>query len=157
MIRPLRRLHRRLIVVLALALPTLLAIVVGRRPDPVVAASLPTAASTLEGLPQLGVWSDLLPGLPIEVQLLGATGGPLLEVLATGDLAVAEPLVYVSATASTSGPLPADARLLGVLDDRGEVRGPLVDTGGVAAKTLWLYSLGSSEVVAAAALPAVAP
>lgn len=153
MIRPLRRLHRRLMVVLAVAVPATLAISVGTRPEPVVATALATAARSLDTLPELVMWPDLFGSLPLTVRLLGSGVGPLIEVRAVGDLPVPEPLIYLSTMEIAAGPLPRDARLLGVLDDRGEVRGALSPPDGPPARTVWLYSLGRSEVVAVAALP----
>lgn len=153
MIRPLRRLHRRVMVLLAIVVPATIAVAVGTRPDPVVATALPTAARSLDTLPELARWPDLFAPVPLTVRLLGAGVGPLVEVRAVGDLAVPEPLIYLSAGTATTGALPADARLLGVLDDRGEVRGALSPPDGLPARTVWLYSLGRSEVVAVAVLP----
>jgi hypothetical protein len=140
-------------VMVAVVVPTTLAISGGMRPAPVVATALPTAARSLDALPELGAWPDLFGPVPLTVRLVGSGVGPLIEVRAVGDLAVPEPLIYLSGAAATSGPLPDDARLLGVLDDRGEVRGALTGQSDLPARTVWLYSLGRSEVIAVASLP----
>lgn len=153
MIRPLRRLHRRLMPLLALAVPAVLAVALGLRPEPAVSARLPTAPADLSSLPVLAEWPDLLPGRPLVVTVLGSAAGRTLEVRSTGPLGIAEPLVYASVSAAAGGQLPGDARLLGSLDDYGVVRGPLRDAAGRDARTLLIYSLAHSEVVWSAPLP----
>jgi hypothetical protein len=158
MIRSLRRAHRLAFLVLGLAVPAGFAVAIGARRPPVVVESLPTAPRQLSTLPELASWPDLFPGRPIVVRLLASGVGDLLEVHATGPLDLAEPLLYsTTSVPSDATALPADARLLGALDDFSTVRAARRDKAGAPAAALVLYSLGHGAVVAVAPLPERAP
>lgn len=165
MIRPLRRAHRLMMLGLAVAAPATLSLALANRSEVATVDALPTADADLSSLPELAAHEDLFAGQPLRVRVLASAAGPLLEVRATGPLPVPEPLIYASATTTPGARLPADARLLGSIDDLGVVRGPLRLPGGrlpgsgdnAPARSLWLYSLGHSAVVAVAILPGETP
>ncbi|MCG8460185.1 MAG: hypothetical protein MI919_28205 [Holophagales bacterium] len=164
MIAPLRRRHRRVITLLAVALPVLVVLALGARPEPPVAEPLldgpvvpgtPPVASVMLG-------GDSAESPPIEGMIRRHAevlelelGLPLRhpDVLAywledpTGDSAGA-------GSAPAASGIPAEAYLLGPVTARRVNVYRLPEASGGRAGRLLLYSLGHQLRLAEAAVPA---
>jgi hypothetical protein len=130
MIRPLRRVHRRVWQILALLLPVVCVLAVATRPNPLPSPPAP---------PPAGDGEVAWPGLPLALR--PEAGG--VRVRPTGPLPAPDLLLYASTIDADPGPrLPADAVFLGALGT--EAR--RIDCPR-EARTLVLYSLAHGEVV----------
>lgn len=155
MIRPLRRRHRRMVVVLAVVLPALFLFALrARRPLPEVNALVETvdrvgrldgtpvdvalAWSTDDGIPEIAarVWSE----------------GRVLELLPAADPARPDVLVYWQP--ARSGTPGAGSLLLGAMAGDEPRRFRLPDEARRADGHLLLWSVTDAAPVASAALPA---
>lgn len=151
MIAPLRRLHRRASVALAIAVPALLVAAIAARPGIPVNANLPSSAHAAQvRATQRLVWSR-----PDIVSSLDFTADGSTEVVLDAQSLAAEPgvLVFWLETADTSDP-PAAGRLLGAVRGTGRQRIPLPAEAATRGGRLALYSLGHDEVIATATIDA---
>jgi len=145
MIQPLRTMHRRTFVGLAIVLPVILAVGLGaRRPS---AARDSKSGVTFASLPKTssGLWTKHT----IQTQVY-AEKSDLYIILRPGqDLNEPDLLLYLSVIGTQGGNLPADAQLLGPVQSERPIRMP---GGSDARGQLILYSLAHHEVVDTAAL-----
>lgn len=151
MIAPLRRRHRAMFVVLAVAVPTLFLAALARRPEAPQVPKLPaelagTAAAEAQPLELFAGYASSL--------AVNATGAHLtleaLEPLRAPDL-----LAYFSVDISADR-LPADAHLLGPVA-WGQARTFALPPAAAGGGHVVLYSLAHQEVTATAALPGFEP
>ena len=155
MIRPLRRLHRWAITVLAVVVPVLFAVgLAARRPNPVSAlpAALAPPSSELVGVRSLG---DLWPGLAVDARIGFDPADPsrrLLVLIPAEPLQAPDPLVFWSAE-RTMASLPPSAVLLGGLAGAAPQTFQLPAAARPGPGFLILYSLAWGRVLAATALP----
>lgn len=137
MIRPLRRLHRRIWQVAALALPLLLIVAILTRQPTHPAPHVRTPATAGES-----TW----PGLPLGLRR-EASG---LRVRALGPLPAPDLLLYAATAPVEKGqPLPAGSVFLGSVSGPSQV----LATPPSATDRLVLYSLAHGEVVGSTAVP----
>jgi hypothetical protein len=145
MIQPLRTIHRRTFVGLAIVLPVILAVGLGaRRPS---AAGNGKSGATFASLPKTssGLWAKHT----IQTQVY-AEKSDLYIILRPGqDLNEPDLLLYLSASGTQGSSLPADAQLLGPALAGRPIRMPV---GSGARGQLILNSLAHHEVVDTAAL-----
>ena len=136
MIRPLRRLHRRVWQGAAVALPLILLLALFTRP-----ASPPAQAKTKPAAGEIA-WS----GLPLALERMPSG----LRVRALASLPAPDLLLYATAAPAEKGqPLPAGATFLGSVSGPSQV----LAAPPPAADRLVLYSLAHGEVVGSAPIP----
>ncbi len=158
MIRPLRRLHRRVIAVLAVVVPVVFALgLAARRPNP--RSALP-AALTPPSLALLDVGSlgHLWPGLEIEVRLgfdRSEPARPVLVLIPASPPEAPDPLVYWAPEGAAPS-LPAGAVLLGSLAGTAPQTFQLPAEAAAGTGSVLLYSPAWGKVMAAAPLPTAA-
>ncbi len=151
MIAPLRRRHRALFVVLALALPVGVVAALRARPDFPIDANVRPAAPHVLGRGTTAA----VTALGVELHLALDRDSLLIEAL--DDPKVPDLLIYWSAQAPAPGALPADARLLGELPGTRlsafpcppESRPPGAST---LTGSLYFYDLGHATLLGALAL-----
>jgi hypothetical protein len=144
MIQPLRTVHRRTFVGLAIVLPVILAVGLGaRRP---IAAGEKTGI-TFASLPKTssGLWAKHA----IQTQVYVEQSGFYVVLQPGPDLHEPDLLLYLSASGAQGSDLPADAQLLGPVQAGRPIR---MAAGSEARGQLILYSLAHREVVDTAAL-----
>jgi hypothetical protein len=150
MILPLRQLHRRIVIVLAIVMPVALAVAVDeRKPIPKV----PGLPATLAPAPfefDAIVWAQkqLFPGEVIQAQILrqaNSTGHYAIQFSFPKDFLKPDLLVYwVRGGDIISQDLPKNAILLGGF---GSIPLPLSDDVTQSAGAFLLYSLADNKVV----------
>ena len=153
MIAPLRRRHRLMTTLLAIAVPVLYIAALAARTGQPVAGELPaalTASVPAEVVADLG---DFFEGPAIGLRLRGDGARWWLELAPRAPVVRPETLVYWTPSAPGSR-LPDDAFLLGALGSRTRTF-PVPDGALGRAGWLVLYSLGHQELFAAAELPAI--
>lgn len=150
MIRPLRKIHRRLFIVLGIILPVAFVISIAARKPPAIAASLPPALTDAPNLFNALIWEQdaLFSKTGISVRLMresAASGLFAVSFLAPNDFAKPDVIVYWVAGDSTSADaLPEDAQLLGTFSAR-ELKLPA--DAPTNEGRLILFSLADQEIV----------
>jgi hypothetical protein len=150
MIRPLRQVHRRVLITLGIVLP--MAFVAGMAERQVFPAmdALPARLAMPQNFPAL-VWerTDFFVQLPVRVRLLREqpnAGHCALELTPGRDFAKPDVLVYwAPGNPSLTNGVPADARLMGVMGS-GPVF-PIPEASSRQTGVLMLYSLADDEVL----------
>ena len=160
MIRPLRRRHAAMsVVLLVLLAPAGLLAGVLARPDETLMAGLPSRVYTDPDMPsgRIGKASLLVGELEIEVRVWGTGSSRFVQLRPMGDLQVPDVLVYwtPSAVAAPGAPPPTDAVMIGGL---GGSRLPSFTLPEAAADpaaggSLLLYSLAHKRGLGATPLP----
>lgn len=148
MIAPLRRRHRSMFVVLAVAVPALFLTALAHRPTAPLVPKLPIelVSTTPSAGQSLELFADYAASL-----LVDADGAHLtLEALAP--LRQPDLLAYFSTGAPAASSLPAEAHLLGPVA-WGQPRTFALPPAAADGGHLLLYSLPHQEVTAAAELP----
>src|SRR6266436_5958076 len=151
MIRPLRKRHRRMVIVLGVLLPVAFAVgIAARKPLPGM-TSLP---KELVGSPQkfaVTQWerADLFTKAPIQVRLLRESAGAghlAVEFSAAKDFVKPDLIVYwVTGSQNITDTLPENARLLGTFSS--SVALWLSPDAAPGSGGLVLYSLADQEIV----------
>jgi hypothetical protein len=154
-IRPLRVLHRRAVIVLAVALPVLFALGLAARRGPRTeappAALLPPPAAEPVHATDLGaLWPDFAVGAELGTDPADP-GRLLLRLIPGAPVEAPDLLVYWAAAPAAAGRLPADAVLLGALAGTAPASYPL-PAGAAHGGRLILYSLGWGRLLATAPL-----
>lgn len=154
MIARLRRRHRRLVILLALAAPLLLALgLMGRRPLFRVDALPNFSQEDHFAAAQILAERDDLFEHPISLRLLSLEGHRGIELRAIRSLRAPDILVYWSARDDPDRALPEGAHLLGRLQGLAPCRAALPE--GARGGLVILYSLGHTRRLDSAPLEAL--
>jgi len=151
MILPLRRRHRRLVMVIGVFLPVVFAVGIGARKPVPGMSSLPKELVATQNRFSVTQWerADLFRKTPIHVRLLREHAGAgrfALELSAAKDFVKPDLLVYwVTGTPGLTDTLPANARLLGAFASSTALS--LATDAGSESGVLVLYSLADQEIV----------
>jgi hypothetical protein len=151
MIRPLRKRHRRMVVVLGVFLPVAFTVgIAARKPVPGM-TSLPKELANSSRAFAVTEWerADLFTKTPIQVRLLresAGTGRYAVEFSAAKDFVKPDLIVYwVAGSPNLTDKLPDSARLLGAFTSSAALS--LSPDAGPASGALVLYSLADQEIV----------
>ncbi len=153
MIRPLRRAHRVIWTLLAIALPAGYLIALQARPGAPLSAA--PAAAAGPGAP-VGEVHGLLDDVGVRARVWTGDDGPVLELWPARDLQRPDVLVYWSPIAAHDA-LPERAHLIGRLAGTQRRRMSLPRNAAARDGHVYLYSLGHQALVASGPLPATAP
>lgn len=151
MIAPLRRLHRRACVALAVAVPALLVAAIAARPGIPINEVLPSDSQP----PQVRAAKPVEWSRPDIVSSLEFTAGGATEIAIDARTLAVDPsvLVYWLEPGETSEP-PMTGRLLGAVRGAGRQRLSLPADSAIRGGRLALFSLAHDEVIATATIDA---
>lgn len=150
MIRPLRKIHRRLFIVLGVVLPVAFLVGIAARKPPAIADSLPTELTAAPNLFNALIWEQdaLFAKTGIGVRLMresAASGLFAVSFLAPNDFAKPDVIVYwVAGDITSADALPENAQLLGTFSAR-ELKFPA--DAATKEGRLILFSLADQEIV----------
>lgn len=154
MIRPLRKWHGRVIMLLAVTLPPGYVALLSHREASV--ADTVRLAAGLGGRVPAGPTFALLAEPRIDGRLLAAPGDTrpdALQVTPVGDPGIPDLLAYWCPVAGDTRELPRDAVFIGALRGSRELVLPLPEPGLTQTGYLILFSLARGEVLATVRLP----